>query len=166
MLSITNLQLIIGSSTSLFRLSYPKYAKWILQGWLPSLWQFLSRVKFEVNITTQWLPIPQREQDVMLMDFFISLEYKPKELKLLNQCRIYLQAISLKYNTSADGRVIMHKYKVGILSLDRKSTYNWPIQQRPSKEAWRLWQTALQHLERNNNLVKPLGNWLTTPHQS
>ncbi len=50
LISISNLQLITGSSISFLKLPYPKYAKWILQGWLTSLWQFLSRAKFVVEI--------------------------------------------------------------------------------------------------------------------
>jgi hypothetical protein len=36
-ISISNLQLIVGSTTSFFKLSFPKYTKWITQGWLTSI---------------------------------------------------------------------------------------------------------------------------------
>jgi hypothetical protein len=71
-------------------------------GWLTSLWQFFSRINFVITVKDQWLPLFQRNQDVMLLDFFVSLKYKPKGLKILNQCRHYLQAISLTDITSAD----------------------------------------------------------------
>jgi hypothetical protein len=134
------LQLIIGSATSLFHLSYTNYAKWILQGWLTSLWQLLSRIiKFIIHEKHQWAPTPQGEYDIMLVDFFVTLKYKPKDLKLLNKCRLYLQAISLMDISSADDRVIIPNYKDIIVCVDKKSKYNWSIQQQPGKSAWKLW---------------------------
>jgi hypothetical protein len=40
--------------------------------------------------------------------------------------------------TLADGQVIMPNYKLGIVSIDMKSKYNWPIQQEPGKPARKL----------------------------
>lgn len=101
----------------------------------------------------------------MLMGFFISLQYKPTDLKVLNMCRLYLQVYSLTDITSADGRYIIPHYKDGIQSQDRKSELRWPTQQRPGKKAWILWKQALQHIETNDTLLQPLGRWLTSPHQ-
>jgi ribonuclease HI len=165
MISISNLQLIVGSSTSFFNLPFPQYAKWVIPGWLTSLWKFLHRVNFSLQIKRQWTPIPQRENDIMLMDFFLSLKYKPHDLKILNQCRIYLQVFSLTDITSADGKQILPHSKAGQLGQDRKSSLTWPTQQRPTKKAWNLWQQALQHLETLGYLSTPLGKWTTSPHQ-
>jgi hypothetical protein len=99
------------------------------------------------------------------MDYFIAQCYSPSNLKLLNQCRLYLQAFSLTDITSADGKQIIQHYKKGILGQDRRSNLRWPTQQRPGKKAWNLWQQALQHLEERGNLIKPLGKWTTPPHQ-
>jgi hypothetical protein len=117
-------------------------------------------------VKNQWCPTLQRHQDVMLMDYFISIKYKYRDLALLNKCRVYLQVLSLTDLTSADGRQIIPHYKQGILSQDRRSTYTWPVQQRPGKEAWSLWNSALQHLESKGMLKTPLGDWLTRPHQN
>ncbi len=100
------------------------------------------------------------------MDSFLKLRYKPNDLKILNQCRLYLQVYSLTDITSADGRIIVPHYKVGIMSQDRKSNLRWPTQQRPGKKAWTLWQQALQHMENNGILARPLGGWLQYPHQT
>jgi hypothetical protein len=73
------------------------------------------------------------------------------------KCRIYLQVLSFADRTSANGRYIIPHYKQGILSQDRKSTYNWSTQQRSGKQAWILWKMAVQHLKSRNGLRHPLG---------
>jgi hypothetical protein len=166
MISLSYLQLLIGSDSSFFHLPYPKYAKWIEQGWLTSLWKFLHQTKLQLNVRNHWKPTLQREWDIMLMDYFISLKYNPQDLKILNHCRIYLQVYSLIDLAAADGRTLLSCYKLGEFSQDRKSPLTWPIQQRPGKAAWRLWTTALQHLEHNERLKTPLGRWQHPPHQN
>lgn len=89
MISVSNLHLIKGSSTSFFNLPFHQYAKWIIQGWSTSLWKFLHQVRFSLQLHSQWKPEFQRDHGKMLMVFFLSLKYKPHDLKLLNQCRLY-----------------------------------------------------------------------------
>jgi hypothetical protein len=84
----------------------------------------------------------------MLMDFFLTLHYKPNDLRTINQCRLYHQVYSLTDITSADGRIIVPDYKVGIRSPDRKSDLKWPTQQRPSKKAVRIYH--IYYLIRSN----------------
>jgi hypothetical protein len=44
---ISNLPLLIGSFTSFFHLPFHQYGKWIIQGWLTSLWKlFHQNFKF------------------------------------------------------------------------------------------------------------------------
>ncbi len=42
----------------------------------------------------------------------------------------------------------------------------WPVQQCQLQKAWKLWASALQHLHRGSFLIKPLMNWISSPHQS
>ncbi len=95
----------------------------------------------------------------------MSRHHSPLDLKLLNQCRLYLQVYSLTDITSADGKEIIPHYKNGVLGQDRISSLQWPTQQRPGKQAWSLWQKALLHFKINGQLAKPLGKWTTSPHQ-
>jgi hypothetical protein len=85
-----------------------------------------------MTVKNQWLPTIQQEQDVMLMDYFISFKYKHTELAVLNKCRVYLQVLSLTDITSADGRRLIPHNRLHILSQDRKSILTW-------QQAWLLW---------------------------
>lgn len=49
----------------------------------------------------------QRTNDLSVMDLFINLKFKPKQLQNLNRFRIYLQVIFLSDITSADGTKII-----------------------------------------------------------
>jgi hypothetical protein len=110
-ISMSYIQLLVGSSISFLHLPFPKYTKWIESCWLTAIWQVLHRVKIKLTAKNQWLPMLQRAQDTMLMDYFISLKYTHTDLDLLNKCRVYLQVLTLADITSADGRKIVPHFK-------------------------------------------------------
>ncbi len=102
----------------------------------------------------------------MLMDYFISLKYKQKDLKKLNQCRIYTRVLSLADIMSADGVIIIPDCKMGRKLQDHQSALTWPTQERPTKSAWLLWSNALHHLEAFQLLRQPLRKWVAPSHQT
>jgi hypothetical protein len=132
------------------------------------IWQCVSRVKvkFTLKVKQAWTPTLPMIHDLMLMDYFVSRKFKPQQLEVLNHCRIYLQVLSLTDIVTADGKQIIIPALNGNKLTDRKSTLNWPIQQRPTKSAWKLWASALQHLHTNGTLHEPLTDWLSSPHQN
>ncbi len=99
------------------------------------------------------------------MDHFISQRYTKAELLLLNQCRLYLQVLSLTDICSADGREIAVPIYEGQKLSDKRSQSTWPEQQRPGKEAWMSWRAALECLSASSISQRPLGKWLSQPHQ-
>jgi len=166
-ISLSYLQLVIGSCTSLFALPHRKYSSWLESSWLVSLWYFLDKVKLAVILTRQWLPILPRHADIALMDHFIRQGYKASQLIRLNCCRIYLQVITLTDIVSADGTCIIPDFFIGLPLTDRKSTLQWHSQQRPSGNDWALWSSTLQSLQPRNRLTTPLGDWLVAEfHQT
>lgn len=100
LISMSTLQLIVGSATLFFNLQFPKYRKWIEHLWLTSIWQCVYQVKFLLKIKRAWTPNLQQENDIMIMEYFI---FKQKDLQMLNKCRLYLQAITLADLLLADG---------------------------------------------------------------
>lgn len=153
---MSTLQLLVGSETLFFNLQYPKYAKWIEQSWLTLIWQCVSRAKFSLKIKRTWTPSLQKVNDIIIMEYFISLKYKAKDLQTLNRCWFYLQTITLADLVSADGWTIIPATLNGYRLLDRKSSLIWPIQQRPPPQAWKLWSSALLQLHSGSKLVTPL----------
>jgi hypothetical protein len=118
-------------------------------------------------VSKQWIPPLTRIEDIALMDHFVQQGYKPAQLTQLNRCRLYLQAITLAGIVSADGQCMIPDVLAGIPLSDRKSTIQWPNQQRPPPKDWTVWSSALKSLQPRNKLVKPLGEWLVSgTHQS
>jgi hypothetical protein len=165
LIDISYLQHIVGSSTLFFNLPFTIYGHSTDGRWLSSIWQFLNSIGFQLYIKQAQPPYPPRQNDIALMDYFVSLRLKPKLLRVLNGCRIYLQVIYLSDICSADGSHILCPYKHGHRLPTRTSALDWPYQPKPPATAWKQWISTLQQFEANNKLTKCLGNWVNSSHQ-
>jgi hypothetical protein len=56
LVSMSYLQLIIGSATPFFQLPYDKFAKWIDKSWLTSIWQFIHVTKLQIAVRQHYTP--------------------------------------------------------------------------------------------------------------
>jgi len=90
----------------------------------------------------------------------------PKSLHLLNQCRLFLQVLSLSDITDASGSHILSGYHSGARHNNRVSTLKWPRQPKPSRAPWTIWKNFLHHFHVNGKLLTPLGPWTGSTHQS
>jgi hypothetical protein len=167
LISLSYLQLAVGSSVNVFHLSPKNYGRWVDSCWLVSFWTFITKLKLQVSVADQWIPSLTRAHDKNLMDYFVGLGYSPAILGTLNRCRLYLQIITLSDIVSADGSCIITDVFQGLPLLDRKSTLKWPNQQRPPSKDWEIWASALRSLQPRNSLLQPLGQWMhNNSHQS
>ena len=98
------------------------------------------------------------------MEAFVQLRYSAADLRSLNQCRLYLQVLTLSNITSVDGTSFLQSVLDGVLSSDRASLLKWPRQTRPPAKAWGLWNRALTHFLDRGKLRRPLGHWLPPHH--
>jgi hypothetical protein len=87
-----------------------------------------------------------------------------KELKEINDCRIYLQSFfisditNLKGNKFEEWEIRVHR-QVGF-----QSTWDWPIQKRPT--LWKAWKMALEHLlTPDGHIGEDLGDWMIQHHR-
>jgi hypothetical protein len=92
----------------------------------------------KIQIRQAFVPTPPCQNDISIMDFFITQRTNCTTLKIINWCRIYLKVIFLSDICSAD---------------------------RPTNTAWCVWATALKALKTNGQLNKPLGEWHSASHQ-
>jgi hypothetical protein len=166
-ISLSYLQLAVGSSVNVCLLYPSTYKHWIDSCWLVSFWDFLYRVQLTITTTKHWLPKLTCKDDKVLMDHFIALGYPASTLGVLNHCRLYLQIIMLSDIVSADGTCIIQDIFYGLQLIDRHSTLKWLQQQRPPNKDWEVWCSALRILQPRNKLEHPLGPWTThESHQS
>ena len=163
--SLSFLQITVGSTRLCLNLPFKYYAKWVENSWLKSLWEFLDRTKFSLDLRRAWLPALQREGDATIMSIFIASGYGGGELAQLNRCRLFHQVFFISDIATANGQLIDSKYRRRERNNDRRSTWKWPCQGAPDSQAWRLWDQALAHMEQRGKLRVPLGRWIATSHQ-
>jgi hypothetical protein len=92
-----------------------------------------------------------------------SGRFTNKELKEIKYCLIYLQVFFLSDITNIQGNKITAWAVRGQKQSGRKSTWDWPIQQRPI--ARKAWKSALEYLAPYGDIGDPLGEWKSDHHQ-
>jgi hypothetical protein len=86
--------------------------------------------------------------------------FSASEIKELNRYRIYLQAFFVSDITEINGKYISPWARSGKRCMERKSVWDWPIQQRPTK--WAPQKKLKGIISQYNTLLEPLGKWITT----
>jgi hypothetical protein len=135
---LETLQLVIGSSLSLFHYPLTQVLKFCTCNWLLNVCEFLISIHGTIHLERAWKLELQHTNDVSLMDsFMIHVPHlPPKTLKCLNACRIFLQVITLADITDGSGIHILPCSLQGIRHNDRHSNYTWLHQIRPLPKAW------------------------------
>lgn len=150
--------------------SYP----YIRAPWIDTLRSFLQHTN--ATIITPHLRIPPklRTNDQAIMDIAVTQDFTIPQLRLLNNCRLYLQVITLAEITTNDGKYIQEIYlkpnKKGNTNIDNiqwsQSSYQWPQQVKPNNKAWRVWKKLINSLldKSTHALKRPMGQWSTTKY--
>jgi hypothetical protein len=104
---ISHTQLHVSSAKHLFNLPFSAYSKWIDHTWITSVWQFLAAIVATLNVQKHWVPPLPRMGDRMLMDIALDLGLPPVSLRKINNCRLYLQVLTVSDISTADGRYLL-----------------------------------------------------------
>jgi hypothetical protein len=102
--SFEQLRLEIGIPGFLTSSSFQEFKVLITPSWLTDLWDFLQRFGIELHDQAGQL-LPQRTNDKFLMADFRK-HFRGLELKQLNECRMFLHAVTLSDIVSANGQEI------------------------------------------------------------
>jgi hypothetical protein len=159
------LQLSFGITTNFLNVAYKDYYYWASPSWLTSLWHLISRLYFSIHIKKVWLPLTPHDNDVNLMEYFISQQFHPKQLVCLNRCNLYLQVLSVSNQVAADGVTIISPTLSGHQLTDRRSTLTWPAQGRPPQSDWLLWASAIGSLCSGTRILRPIDMEHCITHQ-
>ena len=95
--------------------------------------------------------------------------FSHRDLRKINNCRLYLQVFYLSDIVSGDGTKIMHHFANGYRTPARNSIWKWPRQSRPNESSWNLWKMAITNVWKKihgHSYLLCLGDWLTESHQS
>ena len=95
---------------------------------------------------------------------FQAARYTPAEVRKLNYCRLYQQAVTLSNITKPNGQDLDPSLLLtGQPFLHRSPTTRWHTvnQDRPSEKEWMLWRSANRlWSDHTGRLLNPLGAWL------
>ena len=133
--------------------------------WLASLRTFLATIQGSLLLDDPQIPPVQRDGDHHIMDLIINFgSFKPAEIRKLNYCRLYLQAVTISdLTTASSGRTLDSSMLRGDPAL-QSTTTRWHTihQERPSDIVWSLWRRAnLRWSHPSGILIQPLlGPWL------
>ena len=167
--TMVTMHLELGSCSDVFSLSYPHYEILATHSWLKVLWYCVDKYKISLKKESRLIS-KQRVNDVALMDALVSTNYfSKKELRAINNCRLYLEVFFLSDISSGDGSKIMHQYLMGLRIASMTSSRKWPRQNRPNETSWNLWKLAVTEVWKKYNgdaYDLRLGNWINNSHQS
>jgi hypothetical protein len=97
-LLVANLEL----SFQPFRVSYEHYGEWVTACWLKRVWEEVDCYGFVLTVHNLLLTFPREEND-WLMAWFITAEYKGKDLLTLNRVRKHQQVLFFSDILGASG---------------------------------------------------------------
>lgn len=166
--TMENLRLELGLPKCPLSYDYPT---WHLCGTHISLytsWEFCSRLGLSIRDHLPDLPL-QRRHDKFLMEAFFQYGYSPKQLAMLNRCRLYRRVIYLSDLTTGAGLALQDQALSARDPLPMHSNLSWPLQAMPNAHSWSLWRDALLRCFLGPSpsasvlLTQPLGEWLFVP---
>jgi hypothetical protein len=96
------------------------------------------------------------------MEIVYELGYTKKRISNINQCRLFLQAITVSDITTVDGKYIeVNCYQHGRAKTNVNIGYT-PEVQKPNKSVWYYWCKFIDTITHNNSrrLKTTLGEWI------
>ena len=170
-ININWLQLLIGRQKQFFQDNRP--VVYLRQNWLLHLQEYMGLCNLSFASRKFWVPKHKRQNDVILMEAAHSYTEKFSVLRCINNWRLFFQAITLSDICDGQGKQILEPYReyreVGNHKKYRKSKLNWPRQDQPNKDSFKIWTRFLQRMlgMQNKGIIRnKLGTWLETPSNS
>jgi len=122
---------------------------WTPNRWINSLRHTLHTIKGQIVLNNLWTIPPSRVNDRYLMDDFLDTGHDTNTLKMINNCRMFLQVTTLAEITNCSGthllpEVLLQGRSHPTLTSTSNSNYNWPTQPDPGYSAWKTWTKSLQ----------------------
>ena len=169
MSSVEILKLELGMFQPLTSVPFEDFHPLATDCWMKTLWHSCQLFDMELEEPTPDLG-PRRLRDRALMEVFYTLgHYTGQDLAMLNECRSFLQAVSISDIASADGTRIHFDAYSGIAPSSNQGSFHWPRQPSQLSTAhWTLWQQALEKCvidsgSTTKRLRQSLGPWLSDP---
>jgi len=155
-------QKVSGISNSIFSDTSIDIHSLHQEKWIQSLQSFLYQSNLQLILPHHYTPIPQRQEDQVLMDIVWN---RPSILAIdkqyLNRCRIYLHVETIADITNAAGTHILSSAYFCMEEGVIDTTDHWPYQPRPGPTHRKKWRQFLDQFcdIPTLKLISPLGKW-------
>jgi hypothetical protein len=129
--------------------------------WLRSVRNFLKSIHGSFRLDHSYVPSIQRIHDSHIMDHVLSSgQFRPIEVRAINYCRLYLQAVTVSDITDATGTRLFHGVTRGSVT-EILSTTKWHLtyQAKPDIASWKLWKKACDLFATSGVLHVQLLDW-------
>jgi hypothetical protein len=136
-------QFAVGTGTPLLKDVSTKLSQMEVK-WFASLRQYLQHIGGSIELDDPGTPPIQRVNDAYIMDVVLARgQFKPAQIRQINYCRMYLQAVTISDITRANAMQLDMPMRRGQPS-SQSSTSRWHRfnQARPPQTAWTLWKKA------------------------
>ena len=166
-LHLQYLTLEIGIGDDFLLKSFDVYGRIITPSIITSLWQFTTESNIQIHLPLPTTPL-MRQKDTYIMEEIGKRKLSLGTLKDINQCRMFLQVISVSDISSACGTRLLNQCLEGIKPSWLRAIHPWPDIKRPGPKAWTTWRETLISTfgHKTTTLLSiPLGNWITRPER-
>ena len=144
--SYEQLRLEMGTSRFMTDIQYKTMKDTVTKTWITDLWEFVDQFQIQIRDDVRQITT-KRKHDKIIMDEFVKAGYGGKSLKNLNECRMFLHAVTLSDIASADGEEITSHAWNGIREDRGIPQYQWPRTQKSlPKEHWKHWRSTIGQL--------------------
>ena len=149
-------QLHAGTRTKV--MEETKYIPYIIEPWIDSVHAYMVDNNIKLKIPTTKIQPLRRDNDKYLMEEAINMGLSVRDLRDINNCRMFLKVTTLAEITNCEGTHIL-KQSFQCTGTNSKSTFLWPIQEQPTA-AFNTWRNFLSMFTTSNRRLKQkLGKW-------
>ena len=163
-LNLNWLQILVGRGKQLFSDNYE--VCFVPDNWLFNVKRYMQECKITIISEKFWVPTLARQHDRFLMEAASDGTYTNYEMRIIHNWRLYFNATTLSDITDGLGKHISKTYwhyeYTNQWTKHRTSRLNWPKQDRPGIESFKVWNKFLTrefHLQPNGMIQQKLGKW-------
>ena len=108
--------------------------------WLRVLRDFLKSINAQLRLDNTYTPKLQRINDSYIMDHVLeSKMFSPADIRLVNYCQLYLQAVTVSDISIASGSRLFSGIHKGITTeITSTTTWHHTVQAKPDAAAWKF----------------------------
>jgi hypothetical protein len=149
-----------GTFEPLFFLPYSLHGPTLVsRSCINEIWSFNELFNGTIKITYSWIPQPHSTADESIMSLDVIFTSIKGELRQINICRTYFQAISTSNISNVDGTRITQQAFDGTF-MQKAMNIRWPNQQLPTKGGWLIWHHLFQSIsDANQYILQHLCSW-------